>query len=264
MSDRSCQTTSVWMARQEGLSLPSLTHSTTADVCIIGAGIAGISTAYFLARAGLSVVVLDDGPIGGGETGRTTAHLSTALDDRYVELERLFGTHGAHLAAESHTAAIDCIESTIAAEGISCDFERLDGYLLAPPDVSRQVLAREYEAARRAGLTAVTWVDKAPLRDFDTGPCLRFPRQGQFDPLQYLHGLAHAILRYNGRIFTHTHADEIRGARLPVCGQAAGTASRPLRWWSPPIARLMTRSLCPQNKAPTARMPSPRRCRVVP
>jgi glycine/D-amino acid oxidase-like deaminating enzyme/nitrite reductase/ring-hydroxylating ferredoxin subunit len=115
------------------------------------------------------------------------------------------------LAAESHTAAIDCIESIIAAEGIHCDFERLDGYLFVPPDASREVLAREYEAARRAGLPEVTWVDKAPLQEFDTGPCLRFPRQGQFDPLQYLHGLARAILRHGGQIFTTTHADEIRG-----------------------------------------------------
>jgi glycine/D-amino acid oxidase-like deaminating enzyme/nitrite reductase/ring-hydroxylating ferredoxin subunit len=180
-------------------------------VCIIGAGIAGMSTAYLLARAGLSVVVLDDGPIGGGETGRTTAHLSNALDDRYSELERLFGARGAQLAAESHTAAIDQIESIIAEEGIHCDFERLDGYLFAPPDESRAVLVREFDAAHRAGLTALEWVDKAPLQDFDTGPCLRFPRQGQFHPLKYLHGLARSILRHGGQILTNTHADEIQG-----------------------------------------------------
>jgi glycine/D-amino acid oxidase-like deaminating enzyme len=211
MTYSSCQTTSVWMALDERLSLPSLTNSTTADVCIIGAGIAGMSTAYLLARARLSVVVLDDGPIGGGETGRTSAHLSNALDDRYYELERLFGARGAQLAAESHTAAIDCIESIIAEESIHCDFERLDGYLFAPPEASGEVLVRECEAARRAGLTAVAWVDKAPLQGFDTGPCLHFPREGQFDPLKYLYGLARAILRHGGQIFTTTHADEIRG-----------------------------------------------------
>ena len=165
MTYSACQTTSIWMALDKGPSLPSLTTSTTADVCIIGAGIAGMSTAYLLARAGLSVVVLDDRLIGGGETGRTTAHLSNALDDRYYELERLFGTRGAQLAAESHTAAIDRIESIIAEESIHCDFERLDGYLFAPPEASGEVLVRECEAARRAGLTAVAWVDKAPLNE---------------------------------------------------------------------------------------------------
>ena len=121
------------------------------------------------------MVVLDDGPIGGGETGRTTAHLSNALDDRYYELERLFGTRGAQLAAESHTVAIDCMESIIAEEGMHCDFERLDGYLFTPPDAPREILVREWEAAHRAGLTEVAWVDKAPLRVSIPGRACAFP-----------------------------------------------------------------------------------------
>jgi glycine/D-amino acid oxidase-like deaminating enzyme len=67
---------------------------TRADVCVVGAGIAGPTTAYLLTREGMSVVVLDDGPVGGGEIGRTTAHLSNALDDRCYNLERLFGERG--------------------------------------------------------------------------------------------------------------------------------------------------------------------------
>jgi|ERR1041384_5771038 hypothetical protein len=65
--------------------------------------------------------------LGGGETGRTTAHLSNAFDDRYYEVERLFGQHGARVVAESHTAAIDKIEEIVRHEKINCDFERLDG-----------------------------------------------------------------------------------------------------------------------------------------
>ena len=62
------------------------------EVCVIGAGIAGLTTAYELAGEGRSVVVLDDGPIGGGMTSRTTAHLATAIDDRYWEIARIHGT----------------------------------------------------------------------------------------------------------------------------------------------------------------------------
>ena len=62
-----------------------LTERISTDVCIVGAGIAGMSTAYLLAREGKAVVVLDDGPIGGGMTARTTAHLTNALDNRYFE-----------------------------------------------------------------------------------------------------------------------------------------------------------------------------------
>src|SRR5665811_518442 len=97
-------------------------------VCIVGAGIAGLTTAYLLGRAGKSVAVLDDGSIISGETERTTAHLVTALDDRYFELEKLHGERGARLAAESHAAAIDQIERIVNEEKIDCDFERLDGY----------------------------------------------------------------------------------------------------------------------------------------
>src|SRR5438067_1187482 len=119
---------SVWMATAEMPSRPSLDKDTRADVCVVGAGIAGLTTAYLLADEGQSVVVLDDRPIGGGETSRTTAHLVNALDDRYFEIESMHGEKGAQLAAESHTAAIDRIEAIVANENIECDFERLDGY----------------------------------------------------------------------------------------------------------------------------------------
>ena len=95
-------------------------------VCIVGAGIAGLSTAYHLARNGDRVVVVDDGAIGGGETGRTTAHLTSALDDRYCQLESLHGERGARLAALSHTAAIQSIERIVLETGARCEFERVE------------------------------------------------------------------------------------------------------------------------------------------
>ena len=140
------------------------------DVCIVGAGIAGLTTAYLLGRDGKSVVVLDDGPIASGESQRTTAHLVTALDERYFELERLHGGKGAQLAAESHAAAIDQIERIVIEEIIDCEFERLDGYLFVPPGESAEILERELAAAHRVGLTDVQMVARSPLTSFDTGP----------------------------------------------------------------------------------------------
>src|ERR687889_2278233 len=118
MESDSGRTTSVWMATGDVPEFGALAHEASADVCVIGAGIAGLTTAYMLAREGKSVVVLDDGPIAGGETGRTTAHLSNAIDDRYVEIERLHGERGARIAAESHTRAIDTIEKIVTDEKI--------------------------------------------------------------------------------------------------------------------------------------------------
>ena len=207
---------SLWRATAEELGAAAMKSDARADVCIIGAGIAGMTTAYLLGREGRSVIVLDDGPIGGGNTERTTAHLSNALDDRYVEMERLHGERGARVAAESHTAAINTIERIVQEEGIDCDFERVDGYLFAPPRKSRKILDDELKAAHRAGLETVERVHRAPLESFDTGGALRFPSQGQFHPMKYLNSLAQLIRRDGGLIFTGgaAHASEIEGGTI--------------------------------------------------
>lgn len=203
------QSSSVWMTTKTP-SVSELTGDLEADVCVVGAGIAGMTTAYLLARAGKSVVVLDDGPIGGGQTERTTAHLANAIDARYVEIERLHGERGARLTAASHSAAIDRIEAIAAEEGIDCQFERLDGYLFLGAGQPADLLSRELEASHRAGLADVERAPHAPLAGFDTGSCLRFPRQGAFHPLAYLAGLAKAIVRDGGRLH-RAHATEMTG-----------------------------------------------------
>lgn len=202
---------SLWLATSEVPTYSPLQENTHADVCVVGAGIAGLTTAYLLTQAGKSVVILDDGPLASGMTQFTTAHLTNAIDDRYFEIERLHGAEGARLAAESHTAAIDRIEAIVKKEQIACDFERLDGYLFLSPGEKEEILDRELAAAQRAGLRDVVKLNRAPLVSFDTGPCLRFPNQGQFHPLKYLSALAEAIRRDGGRIFTQTHADQISG-----------------------------------------------------
>jgi glycine/D-amino acid oxidase-like deaminating enzyme/nitrite reductase/ring-hydroxylating ferredoxin subunit len=203
------ETTSIWMPTAEMPAGEAITQDVTCDVCVIGAGIAGLTTAYLLAREGRNVVVIDHGPIGGGETGRTTAHLANAIDDRYFEIERIHGEKGAQLAADSHTAAIHKIGMIVKEEGIDCEFERVDGFLFLGKGHKRDVLEKELEATRRAGLTEVVLLERAPITSFDTGPCLRFPAQGQFHPLRYLAGLARAIRRDGGKIFTGTKADRI-------------------------------------------------------
>lgn len=211
MEGQSGNTTSLWMASARLPQFAALTSHAHADVCVVGAGIAGLTTAYQLTRAGKSVIVLDDGPIASGETARTTAHLSSALDDRFYEIERVHGAEGARTAADSHAAAIDTIERIVADEQIDCDFARVDGYLFNPPGGSLGLLQRELDAAHRAGLHDVELVDRAPFISFDSGAALLFPRQAQLHPLKYIAALASALVRDGGRIYAHTHAQAIRG-----------------------------------------------------
>lgn len=212
----------LWTESAALVTYPPLTTDASADVCVIGAGIAGLTTAYLLARARRSVVLIGDGPVAGGQTQCTTAHLSNAIDDRYVEVEKVHGVEGSQRVAESHTAAIDRIEQIARDEAIECDFLRVDGYLFLAPEQSADLLDRELAAAHRAGLTAVELAPRAPLSSFDTGRCLRFPRQAQFHPLKYMAGLARAFVENGGRIYGDTHASKIEGGTRARVATSAG------------------------------------------
>ena len=209
MKDDSGSTRSVWLDVPVIHASPRLHADARADVCVVGAGMTGLSTAYHLAREGLSVIVIEDGPVAGGETSRTTAHLTHVLDDRYHWVAKVHGAEAARLVADSHTAAIDRIEAIVRDGAIPCNFERLDAYLFVPPGDPEDELAKELAAAHAAGLTAAEWVPRAPLERFETGRCLRFPDQAQFHPLAYLTALASAIEREGGRIHRDTRAGEI-------------------------------------------------------
>jgi glycine/D-amino acid oxidase-like deaminating enzyme/nitrite reductase/ring-hydroxylating ferredoxin subunit len=202
---------SVWSATAEMPACEPLRENAHVDVCVVGAGISGLTTAYLLVEAGKSVAVLDDGPLAGGMTSMTSGHLVSMLDDRYYALEKLHGREGARLAAQSHSAAIDRIETIVRKEGIACDFSRLDGYLFLAEGDRTQTLDRELEAAQRAGLRGVRRIERAPYADWDTGPSLLFPAQGQLHPLKYLAGLVRAIQRGGGRIYCNSHADHVEG-----------------------------------------------------
>lgn len=202
---------STWCATAAPFPSPSLEQNVRADVCVIGAGIAGLTTAYLLAREGQSVVVLEKDKIGGGETSHTSAHLSNTLDVGYRKIESLHGETGARLAAHSHSSAISRIDFIVAKEHIDCRFERVDGYLFLGPHDSENDLRLEFEAARRAGLS-VKEVQHAPSH-LELGPCLKFRRQAQFHPLKYLAGLAAAFKRYGGRIYTATEARKINSGK---------------------------------------------------
>ncbi|MEW5840262.1 FAD-dependent oxidoreductase [Nitrososphaera sp.] len=253
-----------WFADVSGdhqkLQFAPLGGNVSVDVAIVGGGISGLTTGYLLALAGKKVAVLDDGDIASGETGRTTAHATCALDDRYYNIERMHGAEGARLAAESHSAAIDLIESIVRKENIAdCDFARVDGYLFLDPSDSPQSLKDELAATRRAGLQTELLEDSGgggegeegdddnssngddyssrllPLKVFNGGrqqrqqQCLRFPNQARLHPLKYMAGLAQAIVRHGGRVYTGTHVTNVTGTGVTAAAVVVAAADKSRR-----------------------------------
>ena len=201
---------SLWSRDVSPRHFARLDRDVRVDVCIIGAGIAGITAAKLLS-SDHSVLVLDARGPGAGETGRTTAHLTHALDDRYARIIRFHGEDQARLVAESHTRAITCIESLARSLDEDCEFERVDGFLFAPPGSDGSQLEQELEAAHRAGLLEVEWASRAPIASFDTGRCLRYPWQAQIHPLKYVAGLVAASEKAGVRVHGDTRVVHVEG-----------------------------------------------------
>lgn len=198
-----------WIDSGTLMSFGKLQSDTTTETLIIGGGIAGLTTAYLLARAGKQVMLVEDGLLGSGETGRTTAHLTCALDDRYYFLENTFGETATRLAAESHTAAIKMIEDIVNTENIDCSFRRVDGYLFLDPSDKKGNLDKEFKATQKAGIETSMVHSTPGIASGDSLRSIRFANQAQFHVMRYLEGLANAIVKYGGQIYTETHASEI-------------------------------------------------------
>ena len=194
---------SYWMETAPVIDAPALNSNVECDVAIVGSGIAGLSTAYELARQGRSVVVIDRGGIGTGMTARTTAHLATELDDFYAELVKVRGEEEARLYHQSQVAAVNRIEAICRDENLDAGFRRLDGYLIPTGEGPVADLQKEFEACRSLGVE-VEWCVRAPVPGLETGRCLRFPNQGRFHPTRYLAGLARAITARGGKLYANT------------------------------------------------------------
>jgi glycine/D-amino acid oxidase-like deaminating enzyme/nitrite reductase/ring-hydroxylating ferredoxin subunit len=158
---------------------------------------------------GLSVVVLERAELGAGETGKTTAHLTAVLDDRYYDLQRMHGDASARLVARSHEQAIAHLERLANVRRIACDFERVDAFLFATREEHRAMLEKEQRAASEVGLSC-RLLRKAPL-PFEAGPALQVERQAKFNPGKFMLGIARAVRELGGLIAAPAHVQEIGG-----------------------------------------------------
>jgi glycine/D-amino acid oxidase-like deaminating enzyme len=203
---------SLWMDTKVA-DAPTLDRAEKADTVIVGSGIAGLSVADELAARGQSVVVIDRGEIGSGMTARTTAHLSSSIDDSYEALLKLRGADEAALYYQSQEAAIARIEANSRQGRIDCDFRRLDAYLFVAPGSDPRV-GSGVPGGSVCGVT-VGMGTGAPL-SMATGRCLRIPHQARIHPLKYLRGLANRVVQANGRLYANTRVDKVEETNTGV------------------------------------------------
>ncbi len=201
------KTTSLWDATAPAPRFESVTAGVHVDVAIIGGGITGLTAAILLKTRGKRVAVIENGHIGAGETGRTTAHLTEAIDRRYHSIARTFSKDAARLVAEASRASIEHIASNIRELAIDCRFRRVPGFLYTEKRSYVAEVKQEARAAAEAGLRA-KFVSEVPL-PFPVRGAVLFEDQAQFHPGEYIRGLAARVPGDGSHIFDETHVVDI-------------------------------------------------------
>ncbi|PGH00924.1 hypothetical protein AJ80_09086 [Polytolypa hystricis UAMH7299] len=208
----------VWvhlMLYSEFPKFPVLGHNAETDVCVVGSGIAGISTAYEMVTRGAKVMMIEARDVLSGESGRTSGHLANALDDGYVQIAKKHGLEDAKAAADSHSWALNRVGDVSKKLGIECEYRHLPGYQISQyargdrrHDEEVKGLRAEVERAKSLGLD-VSYLDGFAVKGWDGKPDQRdaaiFANQATFHPTKYLVGVLKWLKEQpNFQCFTHT------------------------------------------------------------
>lgn len=210
---------SIWeveQAAQEQKQRPVLKGAIKKDVIIIGGGMAGILTAYFLQKQGAHVAVLEAGRVGSGQTSHTMAKITYQHGMIYTWLTKKMGQQAAREYAQAGMQAIEDYETIIADEKIDCDFRRLPSYLYTKRSLSQ--LKAEAEAARNCGISCRIQTDTE--LPFSIKGALCFEGQAQFHPLKFLRAISEKL-----EIYENSPVIETSGTSLATPeGTAEGSA----------------------------------------
>jgi len=187
---------------------PRLQKKVGVDVLVIGAGVTGISAAYLLKKAGLTVALIERERVASIDTGHTTAHLTYVTDVELQELARNFSNDHAQAVWDAGAAAIDEIERIVREEAIDCEFTRVPAYLhLCEGDFSQKEvssLRNESNLAVKFGFDAA-YLESAPYFNL---PSVRFADQAKFHPRKYLRSLVAKLPGNGSHVFEKSAAVE--------------------------------------------------------
>jgi glycine/D-amino acid oxidase-like deaminating enzyme/nitrite reductase/ring-hydroxylating ferredoxin subunit len=212
---------SLWVATAGGTGYPSLDSDLEVDVAVVGGGIAGLTAALALKRAGHTVAVLEAARIGTGVTGHTTGKVTSLHRLVYTELAGRHGRDIAGMYGQANQAAIEHIARVVAEEGIDCDFRRVSNYTYAESDDAVARVRDEADLAGRLGLPSV-FTPETTL-PFAVRGAVRFDGQAQLHAVKYLLGLARAVDGGGSHVLEDSRVTSVRDGEPGVVETGRGT-----------------------------------------
>jgi glycine/D-amino acid oxidase-like deaminating enzyme/nitrite reductase/ring-hydroxylating ferredoxin subunit len=191
-------TNSLWIEEcRLALEYPRLETNKEAEVCVIGGGITGVMSAYYLAKAGKKVVLLESGRIGHGETGYTTAFITYVTDAKLKDLVKTFKEKKAKLVYESGRDIIDEMERIIEEEQIDCEFVRCPVSIYPTSEKDVAELKEEGELMKRLGFP---FEYEEASEHFPWGRAI-VQGQAKFHPRHFLLAVAEKAKAYGAQIY---------------------------------------------------------------
>ena len=187
---------------------PPLGEFLETDICIVGAGIFGLTCAYYLTKLGYKVTVLEKDNIGEKATGHTTAKITSQHGLFYDYLTNSYSQKFAKDYLEANEQAITNIKNIIDEEKINCDFEYQNSYVYTTKKEDVTAIKKEVSSLEDLGFNC-EFVTKAGL-PFEIEGAVCFKHQAQFHPLKYLSGLCKCITTRGGNIYTNTTVFDVK------------------------------------------------------
>lgn len=184
---RSMNMESYWIQNGEKTSYPSVENDKKCDILIIGAGICGLTTAYYLSKAKRQVMIVEADHIAYGASGRSTGKLSSLHGCIYHQLIRIHGEKKAGDYYKVNQEAIESIKAIIDEYQIECDYEESEALAYCTSEEKAKVIMDEIQALKQLAIpfekVAENTIDGVHLG-------IKFRNQAQFNPYKYCVALA--------------------------------------------------------------------------
>lgn len=200
---------SLWLCEDlKSNSFKCLNNDISCDVCIVGAGIFGLTCGYYLSKLGLKVTIIDKSDIARKTTGHTTAKITSQHGLFYTYLVDTYGKQFAKDYLLANEEAIENIKNIIDAENINCDFENQSNFVYTTEEAEVDKIKKEVDCVNAIGFPA-NFVTKTGL-PFEITGGIQFKNQAQFNPIKYVNGLCNCIIKNNGKIYTNTTVYDVK------------------------------------------------------